>query len=87
MSYPHYGVSAELCAAIAEEIERGNKKHGHGDLATTIQVVAILVEELGEFSQAIMQNRPNDARKELLQIAAVACNFLQGTGPYFSSEK
>ena len=75
-----------LIHEIEHEIDRGNRKHGEGDLATDIQVVSILVEELGEYAQAIMQNRPEDARKELLRVAAVACNHLMGTGPHFSSK-
>ena len=76
----------ELLGEITEEIDRGNAKHGHGELATPEQVALILLEELGEFAQATMQQRPDDARKELLQIAAVACNHLLGTGPHFSSQ-
>ena len=76
----------ELFGDVSREIDRGNKKHGHGELATPIQVVAILTEELGEFAQAVMQERPEDARKELIQVVAVACNFLLGTGPHFSSK-
>jgi NTP pyrophosphatase (non-canonical NTP hydrolase) len=70
---------------IAFEIERGNNKHGDGPLATPQQVVCILTEELGEYSQAVMQGRVDDARKELIQVAAVAINHLIGTGPHFSS--
>jgi NTP pyrophosphatase (non-canonical NTP hydrolase) len=74
-----------LLDEVLAEITRGNLKHGHGELATPIQVVAILAEELGEYAQAIMQNRTDDARKELLQVVAVAFNHLLGTGPHFSS--
>lgn len=71
---------------IDREIQHGNAKHGEGELATPIQVVSILCEELGEYAQAILQNRPEAARKELLQVAAVAINHLRGTGPHFSSK-
>ncbi len=74
-----------LFGEVEREIERANEKHGHGPIATPLQVVAILTEELGEFAQATMQERPEDARKELLQVVAVAVNFLKGTGPHFSS--
>lgn len=76
----------EVLLEVDKEIERGNKKHGHGELATSIQVVAILCEELGEFAQAVMQGRVTDAREELIQVAAVALNHLKGTGPHFSSK-
>jgi NTP pyrophosphatase (non-canonical NTP hydrolase) len=75
-----------LLDEIDAEIERGNRKHGHGELATPIQVVSILCEELGEYAQAVMQNRTEDARKELVQVVAVALNHLAGTGPHFSSK-
>jgi NTP pyrophosphatase (non-canonical NTP hydrolase) len=78
--------SLNVLFEIEDEIARGNKKHGDGALATPIQVVSILCEELGEFAQATMQNRPIDARKELIQVVAVALNFLAGTGPHFSDK-
>ena len=76
----------ETLLEIDREIERGNKKHSHGELATPIQVVSILCEEIGEYAQAVMQGRIEDARKELVQVAAVALNHLRGTGPHFSSK-
>lgn len=87
MEYLTHGqVLNSLVEQIRQEINRGNTKHGAGELATPVQVVAILVEELGEFSQASMQNRSEDARKELIQVIAVAINFLLGTGPHFSAK-
>ena len=74
-----------LCQQVEKEIRRGNLKHCHGPKATAIEVVAILAEELGEFSQATIQGREEDARKELIQVIAVAVNFLEGTGPHLSS--
>jgi NTP pyrophosphatase (non-canonical NTP hydrolase) len=76
----------QLVDAIFVEIKRGNEKHGHGPLATPEQVALVLVEEIGEYAQAVMQQRPDDARKELVQVAAVAFNHLLGTGPHFSSK-
>jgi len=75
-----------LLEEIDAEIERGNRKHGHGELATPIQVVLILCEELGEYAQAVIQQRDFDARKELIQVVAVALNHLNGTGPHFSTK-
>jgi NTP pyrophosphatase (non-canonical NTP hydrolase) len=73
-----------LLDEIDAEIERGNRKHGDGPIASPIQVVSILCEELGEFAQAVMQEKMDDARKELIQVVAVALNHLNGTGPHFS---
>jgi NTP pyrophosphatase (non-canonical NTP hydrolase) len=78
-------VTRSLLNEVENEINRGNIKHCAGALATPIQVVSILVEELGEYAQAVMQERHDDARKELIQVVAVALNHLSGTGPYFST--
>jgi NTP pyrophosphatase (non-canonical NTP hydrolase) len=75
-----------LLDEISDEINRGNAKHGHGPLATPIQVVAVLAEELGEFSQATMQGKHTEARKELIQVVAVAINYLTHNGPHFSDK-
>jgi len=80
-------ITVSLGTQINSEIRRGNEKHGHGELATPIEVVAILTEELGEFAACIMQGKEEEARKELIQVVAVACNWLLGTGPYFSNLK
>jgi len=73
-----------LLLEIKDEIDRGNAKHGHGQLASDIQVVAILVEELGEYAEAVMKKQNEQATKELIQMIAVAINHLSGTGPHFS---
>lgn len=82
---PFEMVQRLIALDISKEIERGNNKHGHAPIATPIEVVSILCEELGEFAQAVMQGRTEDARKELTQVAAVAVNSLLGIGPHFSS--
>ena len=70
---------------IADEIDRANKKHGNGNpLATDEDVALILLEELGEYAQALLKGQPMEADKELVQIAAVAFNHLVGTGPHRS---
>lgn len=74
----------KILLEIKDEIDRGNAKHSHGELANDIQVVAILAEELGEYAQAVMKKQKEQARKELLQVVAVAINHLSGTGPHFS---
>lgn len=79
-----FQLNENIMLSIRDEVRRGNAKHGHGKLATPIQVVAILTEELGEYAQAVMQGRSDDAYKELIQITAVAINHLHGQGPHFS---
>jgi NTP pyrophosphatase (non-canonical NTP hydrolase) len=77
----------ELHAMISGEIRKGNDKHGHAPLATPQEVVSILAEELGEFAAEVNQRNDEKARHELLQIAAIACNYLMGTGPHYSELK
>lgn len=78
--------SDRVSSLIENEILRANVKHGHGPYATKMELIGILCEELGEFAQAVMQGREADAMKELTQVAAVAVNYLRGTGPHFSNK-
>jgi hypothetical protein len=71
---------------ISEEVDRGNAKHGDGHIASDLEAIAILVEELGEYSAAVMQGNVAQAQKELTQIAAVAANHLGG-GLHFTNKK
>ena len=75
----------ELYAEVSKEIARGNYKHGHAPLATYVEVVSILTEELGEFAGEINKGNKLESRKELIQLVAVAVNYLLGTGPHFSN--
>lgn len=75
---------SQIMDEVVREIDRGNAKHGHAPLATDDDTCLILLEELGEYAQACLQRRPEDARKELVQVAAVAINHLCGTGPHRS---
>ncbi len=40
--------------------------------------VAVLTEEVGEVARAVLDRKPGDLRDELVQVAAVACAWLQG---------
>jgi NTP pyrophosphatase (non-canonical NTP hydrolase) len=86
MTYPKIAtyMTQNLIDDIELEIVHGNKKHGHAPLATDDDTVLILVEEIGEYAQAILQGKTEKARQELIQIAAVAINHLNGTGPHRS---
>ncbi len=77
----------QACLDIATEIELGNIKHGDGPMASPVEVVAILTEELGEYAQAILKDEsPMHKRQELIQLCAVAINHLIGTGPHISTK-
>lgn len=78
--------TAIILEEIIEEVNRGNEKHSSGPMANPLQMVAILTEEVGEFAQAILKNQSLSARAELIQVAAVALNYLCGTGPHYSSK-
>lgn len=86
MNFTFTNIPKEILEEVEKEIQSGNQKHGHGPLANPIQVIAILCEELGEYAQANLKNQPTKARKELIQIAAIALNHLCGTGPHYSSK-
>jgi hypothetical protein len=40
--------------------------------------VAVLTEEVGEVARAVLDRKPGDLRGELVQVAAVACAWLEG---------
>lgn len=75
----------ELITEIENEINRANIKH-NGELANSFGLLAILIKEIGEFAQDINKGEFLHSRKELIQVIAVACNFLEGTGPHVSTK-
>lgn len=83
MNYP---IIDPVYSEVIEEIDRGNQKHGSGPLASPLQVVSILTEEVGEFAGEINRGNMAKARKELIQVAAVAINALRETGPHVTTK-
>lgn len=71
---------------VAIEIERAHEKHGAGPMASSFEMFAILAEELGEVAQAILKNQPDQVRLELIQVMAVAADYLIETGPRYTTK-
>lgn len=88
MGYPqiYSQLRSEVLELVDDEVFRANTKHGTGPLADPFQVVSILTEELGEVAKAVNQDKLEDARAEMVQVAAVAINWLQKTGPHFTNK-
>lgn len=62
---------------IEEEINRQNAKWGDQSGHPMPVWYTILGEEVGEVAQAILQQKPDECLKELVQVAAVAVQMLQ----------
>jgi NTP pyrophosphatase (non-canonical NTP hydrolase) len=58
--------------ALDQEIARGRAKFPKNDL-----MLAALTEELGELADALESERPDDIRREALQVAAVAVRIAE----------
>lgn len=79
---------ADIWAAILAERERqaakwgGPHRWGSGDCSSfqvpPIVKVAVLAEECGEVSRAVLDGPPGDIRTELVQVAAVCVAWLEG---------
>lgn len=86
MSYPDEITPVEQ--DIRDERDRQDRKWGVQNHGLRTWAV-VLMEEVGEFSEAVLQGRITDAKAEMVQIAAVAVatlecmdrNGWQGTGP------
>lgn len=72
---------AAIFQAIAAERTRQMVKHpGHtiaDDSTELYKKLAILVEEVGEVSRAMLDGKPDDMRKELVEVAACAVGWLE----------
>ena len=81
-------LNADLIAAIEAERDRQAAKWtaahswGHGDCSSgdvpPIVKAAVLGEECGEVARAVLERDGDGLRKELVQVAAVACAWLAG---------
>lgn len=67
---------SEILTQIVQERERQKKRWG-GRLHTGSQWVALLAEELGEVSRAVMEDDVLSYEGELVQLAAVAVAALE----------
>lgn len=77
-----------VAALIADErarqrdLWRGDHRWGRGDCSSDavapIVKVAVLAEECGEVARAVLAGDMDAARRELVQVAAVAVAWLEG---------
>lgn len=63
--------------SIEEELNRQNAKWGDQSGHPMPVWYAILGEEVGEVAQAILEQKPDECLKELIQVAAVAMQMIQ----------
>ena len=79
---------AEIEAERNRQAAKWNRPHrwGWGDCASRdvmpIVKAAVLGEECGEVSRAVLENDADGLRKELVHVAAVACAWLAGWEQY-----
>lgn len=69
-------ITGMVLTEIENERTRQKQKWGHQHHSAGDWLL-ILIEEVGEASQAILQDRHEDAEKELYQVAAVAAAWLE----------
>lgn len=74
---------ADICAERARQRELWDRDHdfGYGD-CSSLEVplpvkVTVLLEEVGEVARAILEQKPEDLRSELVQVAAVAVAMIE----------
>lgn len=76
-------IITEILAERKRQGEKWNKRHawGFGDCShetvPTIVKSAVLAEECGEVAQAVLEKDPEQLKKELIQVAAVAVAWLE----------
>ena len=75
MNLPSDATWSELLAVSAERIRQDKKwgEQNHSDLYW----LGILMEEVGEVAKALIENKPDEAQNELVQVAAVAVSWLE----------
>jgi hypothetical protein len=79
-------VFAEIAAERVSQRMKWAEPHawGEGDCSSdqvpvTVKL-AVLAEEFGEVARAVLDCKPDDLHRELVQVAAVAVAWLEGMG-------
>lgn len=72
--YEALGTVDEVLAAIAQEVQRARAKHK--PMNSAHEGYAVLVEELDEAWAEVKADRPEAARQEMVQVAAMAVRFI-----------
>lgn len=71
-------ISASILKQISKALDHQEEKFGNDPLASPFEAGCILVEEVGEFIRAILQNNRAQAEHEAIQVIAVTIAWLQG---------
>lgn len=69
-------IEVHVTRDICEERERQEKKWGEQN-RTPLGWLPILMEEVGEAAQAALQGQPDDFRREMVQVAALAVAIIE----------
>lgn len=67
----------DVFCLIAQERDRQDAKWGRQADYTQQKWLTILVEEVGEVAEAILEKRPEEWVKEMVQVAAVVVRALE----------
>jgi NTP pyrophosphatase (non-canonical NTP hydrolase) len=71
MTEHHDPLGDVMLERAAQDRKWGEQNH------PDLRWLAILVEEVGELAQALIDGRPADARRELVQVTAVGLAWLE----------
>lgn len=70
---------AAVFTDVSRERDRQDRIHGEKSIVSCSAIMGfpILMEECGEVAKAYLDKRPDDFRKELVEVAAVAVAMIQ----------
>ena len=64
-----------ISEAISKERERQDSLHPY--MVPETVMLPVLVEEIGEVARAMIEEKPDDLRRELIEVAAVCVKWLE----------
>ncbi len=74
-----YDKTSHVLGDVLTEGIKARAKHGDAPIATDMELLSVLMEEVGEVATALNQNLGEEEfRKELVQVASVAIRHLAG---------
>ena len=74
-----YDKTHRVLGDVLTEGIKARAKHGDAPIATDMELLSVLMEEVGEVATALNQNLGEEEfRKELVQVASVAIRHLAG---------
>ena len=74
-----YDKTNHVLGDVLTEGIKARAKHGEAPIATDMELLSVLMEEVGEVATALNQNLGEEEfRKELVQVASVAIRHLAG---------